>query len=227
MTVFQARIFVYITQVFILTVGIIGFWKWRQLTRPLRLLNVFILISFVILIAELVMGFYSIRNLWVIHLHRVVELFFYSYIYYLWRPSKQFGYLLWSAYSAYLIIWMIGKFTFEPFYYMDVYSGAVSQIIQMGFGGWLIYEISKESDFKWNKDYRFLIISGVAIYAAAAFFLFTSFNFMLTLPRPLMRMIWSSNLIFLIMQYSFFLRGFLCKTAIPTMVISETTQRVK
>jgi hypothetical protein len=165
---------------------------------------------------EGVMGFYNIRNLWVNHWFSLVELFLYSSIYFLWRPNKRYGQLLWSAYSVYLIIWIIGKFTFEPFYYLDVYSGSVSQMIQIGFGGWLLYAISQESVLEWKKDYRFLIVSGIVIYAAAIIILDTSFNIMLTLPRPVMRAILLSNLVFIAIKYIFFLRGFLCKTAIPS-----------
>ena len=216
MTVAQGRIIIEIVIVFKLAVGLVGVRKWKQLTKPLRLLDVCILFGIAISSVEVVTGFYSIRNLWVIHLNRVVELFFYSCIYFLLRPSKRYGQLLWSAYFVYLIIWIIGKFTFESFYYLDVYSGAISQIVQMGLGGWLLYSISREHDLEWNKDYRFLVVSGIVLYAAAMFFLVISFNIMLTLPRPLMRAIWMSNSVFQAIQYTFFLRGFLCKMPIPS-----------
>jgi hypothetical protein len=216
MTVLQARIIAEIVIVFKLAVGLVGVRKWKQLTKPLRLLDVYILFGIAISVVEGVMAFYNIRNLWVIHLNRVVELFFYSCIYFLWRPSKRYGQLLWSAFFVYLIICIIGKFTFEPFYYLDVYSGAISQIIQMGLSGWLLYTISRESGFDWKKNYRFLIVSGIALYAAGFFFFNISFNIMLTLPRPLMRAIWVSNSFFQAIQYTFFLRGFLCKMPIPS-----------
>jgi len=216
MTLFQIRIIAEIVIVFKLAVGLVGVRKWKQLTRPLRLLDVYILFGIAISIVEGVMAFNNIRNLWVIHLNRVVELFFYSCIYFLWRPGKRYGQFLWSAYFVYLIIWIIGKFTFEPFYYFDVYSGSVSQIIQIGFGGWLLYTISQEHSLEWNKDYRFLVVSGIILYAVAVFFITISFNIMLTLPRPLMRTIWMSNSFFQAILYIFFLRGFLCKMPVPS-----------
>ncbi|MCX6121105.1 MAG: hypothetical protein NTX44_05755 [Ignavibacteriales bacterium] len=227
MTVYQAIILDYIIQVFVLVVGLVGLMKWKQLTKSLRLLDFYILFSFVITVVDGVLGFNNIRNLWVNHWFTIIGLFLYSCIYYSWRPSKRYGQLLWLAFPVYLLIWIIGKFTFEPFYYADVYSGAVSQIIQMVFGGWLLYEISKGSNFDWIKDYRFLVVSGIAIYAAATFFLYTSFNLMLTLPRPIMRLIWKLNSVFIVIEHVFFLRGFLCKTAISSGVISETEVMAK
>jgi hypothetical protein len=216
MTTSQVRIIADIVGIVMFAVGLVGLKKWKQLNRPLRLLEVYILFSLVMFIVEGVVAFYNIRNLWMNNLVRVVEICFYLYIYFLWRPNKRFGQILWSAFLIYIIIWIIGKFTFEPIYNMDVYSGAVSQVIQIGFGGMLLLAISKEPDLEWKKDYRFLVVSGIVLYAAASFFLYTSFNVMLTLPRPLMRMIWMLNSVFLVMQYIFFLRGFLCKTPLPS-----------
>ena len=222
MTLFQIRIITEIVIVFMLVVGIVGLRKWKQLPTPLRILDVYILFTVAHEIVKAIMSFYNIRTLWINHWFTVIELFLFSCIYYYFVVqcfnfnSKRYGQLLWSAYLVYLIIWIIGKFTFEPFYYWDVYSGAVSQIIQIGFGGWLLYSRSQEHGLEWKKDYRFLVVSGIVLYAAAAFFLYTSFNVVLTLPRPLMREIWISNLVFLVMQYIFFLRGFLCKMPVPS-----------
>ncbi len=216
MTLFQIRIIFFIVQLFTLAVGIVGVRKWNELPTPLRILNLYILFDFTSDVITSIMASLNIRNLWVNHWFTVIELFLFSCIYYYWRPSKRYGQLLWSAYLVYLIIWIIGKFTFEPFYYRDVYSGAVSQVIQIGFGCWLIYVIFQESDFEWKQDYRFLVVSGIVLYAASIFFLWTSYNILLTLPRPLMRAMMVSNFVFIVIKYIFFLRGFLCKMPIPS-----------
>jgi hypothetical protein len=216
MTVPQVRIIADIVAIVMFAVGLVGLRKWNLLNRTLRLLDVYILFCIVMFIIEGVMAYYNIRNLWINNLVRVVELCFYLYIYFLLRPNKRFAQLLCSAFLIYLIIWITGKFTFEPLYDMDVYSGGVAQVIQIGFGGWLLFAISKESDLEWNRDYRFLVVSGIIIYAAATFFMYISFNLMLTLPRPIMRLIWMLNFFFVVIQYIFFLRGFLCKTDIPS-----------
>ncbi len=216
MTVSQGRIIIYITQIFIFAVGIVGLRKWKQLPMPLRILDLYIVFDFASDVTIDIMSFFNIRNLWVLHWSSVIELYLFSCIYYYWRSSKQYGQLLWLAYIVYLIIWIIGKFTFEPFYYRDVYSGAVSKIIQIGFGGWLLFSRSQEHGLEWNKDYRFLVVTGIVLYAAASIYIYTLFNVMLTLPRSLMRLVLIWNIVFGVIQYVFFLRGFLCKMPIPS-----------
>ncbi|MCX6121104.1 MAG: hypothetical protein NTX44_05750 [Ignavibacteriales bacterium] len=155
----------------------------------------------------------NIRNLWMIHWSSLVEISLYSCIYFLWKPSKRYGDLLWAAYGIYVAVWIIGKFSFEPFYFKDVYSGAVSQIIQIGFGSWILFSISKEHKFEWEIDPRFLVVSGIILYASAALFLDTMYNVMLiNLPRRTMQVILLSNFLFGIVQYVIFLQAFLCQS---------------
>jgi hypothetical protein len=212
MTVLQIGNIVFGTvQIFTCFVIIVGLRKWKQLSRPLRFFEVFIIFSLAVTIVEGILADYNIRNLWMQHWVSLFELSAYSYLYFIWRPSNRYGWLLWISYGIYIAAWIIGKFSFEPFYYSDVYSGSISQIIQIGFGGWLLYQISQEHTFDWKTDPRFIVVTGIAGYASASFLLFTMFNLMLTLPRQTMRVIWLSNSLFVIIQYVIFLRAFLCK----------------
>ncbi len=212
MTLFPIGIILYGVQTFVCFVGIVGLRKWKQLSKPLRLFEVYILFTVAIEVVEGVLAEYNIRNLWVVHCFDFVELFLYSCLFFLWYPGKRYRYLLWTAFGLYVSVWIIGKFTFEPFYFMDVYSGAISQIIQIGFGGRLLYSISQEQGFNWKNDPRFLVISGIVLYASASFLLHITFNVLLTLPLQTMRIIWLLNVLFVMLQYIIFLKGFLCNT---------------
>jgi hypothetical protein len=141
----------------------------------------------------------------------------YTQIFFYWRTSKYNGLFIWTAYIIYFIIWIVGKFTFEPFTYSDVYSGTISQIFQIGFGVWLLLAILKDNSNVWKDDPRFWIVSGIVFYTTAAFFLFGMFNVLLTLPRNIMFVIWIANMLFIVIQYVFFLRAFLCKPAPGTV----------
>ena len=212
MTVLQIEnIIIGTVQVFTCFVIIVGLRKWKQLSRPLRFFEVFIIFGLAATITEGILANYNIRNLWMQHWVSLAELSVYSYLYFLWRPSKRYGMLLWTSYGIYIVVWIVGKYSFEPFYYSDVYSGSISQIIQIGFGGWLLYHISQEHSFDWKNDPRFIVVTGIGGYAAASFLLFAMFNLMLMLPRQTMRVIWLSNSFFVIIQYGIFLRAFLCK----------------
>jgi hypothetical protein len=201
----------YLTQAFTCLVGVIGLRKYGQLSAPLRVLELYILISVCIDIVKDVMMLYNIHTLWLSQCFSVVELFLFARVFYYWQTNKRFILLLCGSLILYLVIWVIGKFTFEPFTLSDVYSGSISQLIQIGFGTWLLLGILKDDSIVWKNDSRLWTVSGIVIYATAAFFLFGMFNVMLNLPRRIMLLVWFANLFFLIVQYSFFLRAFLCK----------------
>ena len=220
MTVLQIGHIIFdIVQVFAFFVIIVGARKWKMLSHPLRFFEVYISIGLAGTIMEGILADHNIRNLWMQHWVSLFDLSASCYLYFVWRPSKRFAWLLWTSYGMYIAVWIIGKYSFEPFYYSDVYSGALSQIIQIGFGGWLLYQISQEYSFEWKTDPRFIVVTGIAGYAAASFLLFAMFNLMLTLPRQTMRVIWLSNSFFVIIQYIIFLRAFLCK---PKVVLGTS-----
>jgi len=194
-------------------VGVIGIRKYKQLQSPLRILEWYILLSIVIDGVKDVMINQNIRTLWLSQCFNVVELFLFSGIYYHWRTSNRDGVLIWASFIIYLIIWIVGKFSFEPFTGSNDYSSAVSQTIQIGFGMWLMFALLKDTLTSWKKNPMFWVISGIILYAASSFFLFGLFSVMLTLPRQIMRFVYLSNMFFIILQYIFFLRAFLCKPA--------------
>jgi hypothetical protein len=141
----------------------------------------------------------------------VFELLLFSCIFYAWRTSKRNGFLIWAGFAAYLLIWIIGKFTFEAITGWDNYSEPISQLIQIGFGGWILLKISKETNIVLREDIRFWVLSGIVLYAVATFFFFGLFTPMLMSNRKLLLLIWSFNDLFIVIQYIFFLRAFLCK----------------
>lgn len=198
-----------------IVVGFRGFRNYKQLSVQLRILEWYIVSSVIIDIIKDVMQFNAIHTLWLSQLYNLIELLLYVIIFFAWKSSKKYGLFLIFSYASYIIIWIGAKFTFEPLTYSDNYTYTLSQIIQIGFGGWLLLGILREPDVVWKTDSRIWVLSGIVLYAAATFFLFGMFNVMLTLPRQTMLLIWNANLLFIVIQYVFFLRAFLCKPATP------------
>jgi hypothetical protein len=203
----------YITQVFACVVGFIGLKKYKQFILPLRILEWYIISSIAVDLLVDIMIYKKIHTYWVGHCFNVLELSLYSGIFYAWRTSKKNGFLIWGGFVVYLLIWTIGKFSFESITGWDTYSGSFTQVIQIGFGGWLLLEIMKETNIIWKEDIRLWVLSGIVLYAAGTFIFFGLFTEMLAINRKLLRAIWPLNDAFIIMQYIFFLRAFLCKPA--------------
>ena len=202
---------IFITRVVECIVGFIGIKKMTHLILPLQILAWYFIISIIIDIIVDILVYYKIPTYLESQSLTVIELLLFSSIFYLWRTSKRNGYLVWIGCAVYLLIWIIGKFTFEPITGWDNYTEPIDQLFQIGFGGWLLLGILKETDIALKEDPRFWILSGIVLHAVATFFFFGLFTPMLISNRKLLRAIWPLNDAVLIMQYFFFLRAFLCK----------------
>jgi hypothetical protein len=214
----------YTYQVFVCIVGFIGLRRYKYLSLPLRILEWYIISSIIVDIVIDVMIYKKIHTYVISQSFAVIELLLFSSIFYIWRTSKRNGLLVWSGFITYLLIWIIGKFTFEPITEWDNYSEPISQLIQIGFGGWILLRILKKTNIAWKEDVHFWVLSGIVLYAVATFFLFGLFTPMLAANRKLLLAIWSFNNAFIVMQYILFLRAFLCKPV--NAGITNTSQTI-
>ena len=214
----------YSAEVFIAIVGLVGLKRYKQLALPLKILEWYIIGSIIDNCLLDVMIYKKIHTYPVSHIFSMFELLLYSCIFYFWRTSKRNGYLVWMGFAIYLLIWIIGKFTFEPISGWDKYTLPITQLIQIGFGGWLLLRMMKETCIVMKEESRFWLLSGIVLYAVATFFIFGLFTPLLLLDQKLLLAIWPLNDAFLVMQYIFFLRTFLCKPELISMnLISSDT----
>jgi hypothetical protein len=204
-------IVIYTTQAFMCVVGGIGIRRYKLFSRSLRIIEWYILSSIFIDLVKDVMVYFNIHTLWLSQCFSVLELSFFASAFYSWRTNYRQGTLFWLSYLFYLSIWIIGKFSFESFSGSDVYSGSISQLIQISIGIWLLLSIQREVDLDWKNDSRIWVISGIVFYATATFLLFGLFEVLLASSRNLLRVLWLFNDAFIVIQYTFFLRAFLCK----------------
>jgi hypothetical protein len=205
------RIFIYTSEVIVFAIGVFGAVRYKKLTTPLRYILLYVFIESAQNFVVAWMALQSIRTLWLSHCFSVFELCLFINVYRLWWNKEEKTILLWRFYGIYIVVWIVGVFTFEPITSMDIYSGALSQMIQIGFGSWLLLSLQQEDRMARKDDPRFWVLAGIVLYAAATFFMFGTFNEMLKLPIEIMRKIWIFNDLFVIIEHLFFLRAFVCK----------------
>ena len=216
------RIIIYSSELFVFVIGVIGAARYKVLATPLRYLVVYIFFETVNNVAVGWMAYHRQNTVWTAHFFSVAELFLFLQMYRLWWHRKEKSILVWQLYGIYLLVWTAGIFTFEPITGPDTFSGAFSQVIQIGCGSWLLLSIQEERRTSRKNDPRFWAVSGIVWYAASTFFMFGLFNEMLKLPREIMRKIWIFNDLFVIIEHLFFLRAFLCKRDMASEAVQKT-----
>jgi hypothetical protein len=194
-------------------VVLVGGFRYRSLPHPLRLLAWLLLFIFMWSIIEWIFASHGINNLWMSHISTVVEFVTVTLIFSSWLKFRYSHQMLFALLIGFVILWVISKFTFEPFTRLDGLTAVLSKILQITLSVLLLIKLVKESDSEvvWTQDPRLWVAIGIILYSAGSLFLFALFNKMLQISPVYLMMTWSLNWIFLIISNLLFARAFLCK----------------
>ncbi|MBN1397299.1 MAG: hypothetical protein JXA06_04625 [Bacteroidetes bacterium] len=206
-------VLVYIT---LFTECIVAMWvvyRWRYSTKPQRLISFLIIFTAISAIADIIMAFYNINNLWLGNISNLVEYAIILYVCYLWKSKKISKIILISGITGYSILWIISKFTFEPIFMPDSYTSVIAKIIEIIVSALILFDVLQDTDIKLKNDVRLWFSSGVIIYSSGTLFLFGLFNMMLDTSPELIRTLWPINWILSIVYILLLARGVWCRTA--------------
>jgi hypothetical protein len=192
-------------------VAAVGGFRYRSLSQPLRILEWLIIIGVVDAGVQWFLTSFRIHNLWTMHFYTLIELMFVVMIYSSWMKQRRSQLVLSLCLAGFTILWIVSKFSFEPFSLADDGTAAISKILQIAFSAYLLLDIVKENEIVWTNDPRFWVATGTIIYSAESLFLFALFNRMLQISTERFLMIWPLNWVFMIISNLLFLRAFLCK----------------
>jgi hypothetical protein len=191
--------------------AIVGGFRYRNLPHPLKFLEWLIILSILEFGLQWTLASFNIRNLWVSHFFTLIEITFVVLIYSSWIELRQNRSILSICFSAFVVLWIVSKFTFEPLSHVDGWTDPISKILQIIFSIFILIDIVKESEVDWTSDSRFWIVAGIIIYAAGSIFMSALFNKMLEISRENLLKVWHMNWILMSISNLLFARGFLCK----------------
>jgi hypothetical protein len=192
-------------------VGLIAILRYKKLSTPLRYLGWYIVFIGVAEWLEFFLAYHRIHNLWLFHFTTPIELFILSGVFYHWRKNKRDKSVILLLLTIYMIVWIVGLFSFEPLEQSNNYTMILCNLLEIVFAVILLMGFLNENQSVWHHDARFWVATGVVMYAAATMFLFGLFNVLLASSLSTLRM-WSYfNWMISIVTYLFFLRAFFCK----------------
>ncbi|MGD1045037.1 MAG: hypothetical protein ABR936_06890 [Bacteroidota bacterium] len=191
--------------------ALVGGFRYRNLPRPLRILEWLIIVSIFEVIVQVTLAYFKIHNAWTMHFITLIEIVFVFFMCSLWIKQRQSRLMLLFCLSAFVVLWIISKFTFEPLSLLDGWTSTISMILQIIFSTLLLVDVVKESDIIWTDDPRFWIATGIIIYSAGSLFWFAFFNKMLQISPERLKQVFYLNWILSIISNLLYARGFLCK----------------
>jgi hypothetical protein len=189
-----------------------GLWRFKQVSKPLKLLIILLIFWFCTSIIEDLTRQRNINNVWIGHINNLIEMVFFTWIYYIWRTSERNGKLLLGSLAFFVSILIVGFFTFEPFFGSDEVTWAISRLIQLSFGVNILLRILiEEKDVPWSQNAKLFTTSAFVLYSAGTFFLFSLFTPLLNASMELLRSFYQINWILFIFANLLFARALTCR----------------
>jgi hypothetical protein len=194
-------------------VVLVGGFRYRSLPHPLRLLEWLLLFIFMWGFIEWIFASHGINNLWMSHVSTVVEFVTVTLIFSSWLKFRYSHQMLFVLLIGFAILWIVSKFTFEPFARFDGLTAALSKILQITLSVLLLIKLVKESDSEvvWTQDPRLWVAIGIILYSAGSLFIFALFNKMLQVSPDRLIQVWSLNWTLIILSNLLYAWSFLCK----------------
>ncbi|MGD1046072.1 MAG: hypothetical protein ABR936_12255 [Bacteroidota bacterium] len=188
-----------------------GICRFKKLSKALQVLVGLILVWLIAEIIEYLTNQRNINNVWIAHINNVIEMVFFIMIYYFWRTSEHNGKILLSSLIIFITIWIVGKFTFEPFSGADETTWALSRLIQICVGvNFLLALLKKEMMIPILKNPKLITTSAFIIYSTGTFFLFSLFTPLLNVSIELTRRFYYINWILIIITQLLYARAIWC-----------------
>jgi hypothetical protein len=189
----------------------VGGFRYRDLPQPLRILEWLVLLSVTEAIAKLFLISFGVHTLWISHFYTPVEIAFIVFMYSYWMKQRRDRTILFVCFAAFMIFWIICKWTLEPLSIADDWTASFSKVFQIIFSAYLLVQLVNDSDLEWTNNPVFWVATSIILYAAGSLFMYALYNKMLQESFVRLRFMMSLNWILMILSNVLFIKGFLCK----------------
>ena len=188
---------------------IMGIYMYKNLSRIMRILLYFTIISLFLNISIYYVGFYWKNNLWIFHISTLIEFSFLAYIFSCWQEKTIIRKIFRAGIFGFAVIWIISKIFFEDFSAVDNYTSSISNAVLTGMSAFTLITSAQDGSKPILSDPRFWVSSGVLIYYAGTFFTLALSNALPQLAISDASAMWAIHNIMAIISYLFYMRGFL------------------
>jgi hypothetical protein len=191
---------------------VIAVWAsffWKRSTFSQRCIIVLIAEIALSGIIEAWAGLYNIRNLWVIHFSMLLEFLIITAMFYGWKKRKRAKSLLLVLCCLFLFLWVLSKYSFEPFTQMDSYTSNAS-VFFIAVASSVFLDVTKDRQTVIMSDPRIWAAAAILIYSSGSLILVSLFNDMLRVSIDFLRKIWQINIALVIISTFLFARAIWC-----------------
>lgn len=183
--------------------------RYNQLSRELKLITWYLILSVVTQAVSLLLWKKSINNLPLLHVFTVLEfLLLFAYYSFQSKPFTRFWFYL--VLAVFLLFALLDAFVLENLHSFNIYTRSLEAFIFIGCSvHWFIRSLTLEQNVTLPEQNALKYMNaGFFIYFSGSLILFAFSNYINHLGQPLLMNIWTLHTLLLIVLYLFILTGF-------------------
>ncbi|MES2373590.1 MAG: hypothetical protein V4557_13500 [Bacteroidota bacterium] len=192
---------------FILLPLVIAGVYYYKLTRAMRVLFYYLLVTALISIATTVLAIKHIRNTPLIHIDTIVETMFLLRFFDLVFANKRLTKYIRVLLIVFPVFCCINFIFFQSIYSFNSYTRAVESMLFISFS--MLYWIYRNDNTTWYSVPSNWMVCGLLLYFSSGFFLFVFSNYLAsTLSLPGLVFVWNFHATLILIMYLLFAIGF-------------------
>jgi hypothetical protein len=201
---------VFVAGVAIIAPAVIGLLMFRQLPLALRPLTLLFGIHAMITVAQFVLAFQRINNIWTSHIYSIMEIVILLAIFASWTDSRRAKIIFWSIMGSYAIFWVLAKILFEPFNVSPVYTPTTSRVILLSGSLYTLFVVATNQERILIREPKFWFAAGFLLAYAGSLMYYGFRSMFNDLPLDEIIKLWSIHWAVSILSNILFIAGFIC-----------------
>ena len=187
----------------------IGAWRFRSLSRPLRPFFGLVVLAALSEWVSFAMATNGIHNLWLIQIYHLIAASGIILLFSTWRTGTSVDALSKAFVGAYVLLWIVAKFAFEPITADDQYTYTVACAACLIAAVWYLSHVARQEDLELPREPQFWMACGVLLYYATNVVLFSEFHRVILSSKMDFAVVWQLHwgadiLVNLLFSYGFF-----------------------
>lgn len=179
---------------------IVGASIFRWISKPYRILAVYLFLGAIISIIGYICATQSINNLFLFHFHTLMENILLSTILLFWIDNIKIKRIIIFTMISFSIFWFISKYTFEDISKFDNYTSSLNSSLLIIYSGYAISRQLLDRTKNLLQFPEFWVSTGILVYYSGCFILFALSNLVY---------FWTIHNYLLAISKIFFIAGFI------------------
>ena len=171
----------------------------------MKLLLVFLTISFLINIYSRYLSINGKPNMQLYHIYTLLEYSFIIYVFSFWQYNAKLKYYFRYSILAFLAFWIVAKISIEDINQFDSISSSLELLLLLNASTYTLYHLFKRNSDELFQDYRFWVTVATLSYSAGNLVLFASSSIIILWAWVIIH---STNSI---IMNALYIKGFLCQ----------------